>query len=109
MAPRRVAGGKDDIRCECNQFCRIRAKTIGIARGPARLDLHVAPNAPARLLQALQKGSVTRACPYVVRGKGIEHPDPSHPLLLRARRERPRRRAAKKYELAPPNHSITSS
>ena len=26
-------------------------------------------------MQALQKGSVTRACPYVVRGKGIEHPD----------------------------------
>jgi hypothetical protein len=34
-----------------------------------------------------------------------------HPFaLLRARRERPRRRAAdEQYELAPPDHSITSS
>src|SRR5262249_20353946 len=94
---------------ECDQFCRIRAKTIGIAHGPARLDLHVAPNAPACLLQALQKGSVTRACPYVVRGKGIEHPDPSHPLL-RSRRQRPRgRAAAPRDEVAPSDHSITSS
>src|SRR5262249_23567932 len=64
-------------------------KTIGIARGPARLDLHVAPDGPARLLQALQKGSVTRVCPSIVRGKGIQHADPSHARLLRARRERP--------------------
>src|SRR5262249_24788753 len=44
------------------------------------------------------------------RGRAHEHADASHPLrLLRARRERPRRRAAEqRNELAPP-HSITSS
>src|SRR6516164_4253427 len=41
----------------------------------------------------------------------IELDNPSHSLaLLRARRERPRSRAAEqRYELAPPHHSITSS
>ena len=48
----------------------------------------------------------------IVRGCGQEHADAAHPLgLLRARRERPRRRRAaeKGDELAPPDHSITSS
>src|SRR5262249_57788049 len=48
----------------------------------------------------------------IARRKRCKHADPPHPFgLLRARRERPRRcRAAKKGdELAPPNHSITSS
>jgi hypothetical protein len=41
--------------------------------------------------------------------KTASHTDPTHPLALRARRERPRRRAAEqcKEEAAP--HSITSS
>src|SRR5262249_49484184 len=43
-------------------------------------------------------------------GKGREKTDTPHPLgLLRARRQRPRRRAAEeRYELPPP-HSMTSS
>src|SRR5262249_35129700 len=45
----------------------------------------------------------------VGRRRGTEEPDDRHRWLLRARRERPRRRAAqKRYELAP-SHSITSS
>ena len=40
----------------------------------------------------------------------VKHPDHRHHRLLRARRERPRRRAAEQRdELAPRNHSITSS
>src|SRR6516165_5179319 len=41
---------------------------------------------------------------------GVEKPDHRHRWLLRARRERPRCRAAEeRYELAARNHSITSS
>src|SRR5262249_3366848 len=48
---------------------------------------------------------------WIVWGQGIEHTDPPHSLqLLRARRERPRRRAAEQRdELAAAGHSITSS
>src|SRR5262249_58401641 len=48
----------------------------------------------------------------VVRRIRQQNADPQYPpSLLRARRERPRRRTAteQRNELAPPNHSITSS
>jgi hypothetical protein len=51
-------------------------------------------------------------CFRVALGMAHQHTDPPHPLrLLRARRKRPRRRRAAKEldELAPPDHSITSS
>ena len=53
-----------------------------------------------------------RACAFrIVRGCGHEHADAPHPLaLLRARRERPRRRrAAEQRDELAPLHSITSS
>src|SRR5260221_5886228 len=45
------------------------------------------------------------------RRAGPEETDHRHAHLLRARRQRPRRRSAaeQRYELAPPHHSITSS
>src|SRR5262245_1803286 len=43
-------------------------------------------------------------------GEAAEEPDHRYRRLLRARRERPRSRAAEQHhELAPPYHSITSS
>jgi hypothetical protein len=46
----------------------------------------------------------------IVCGCGKEHADAPHPLaLLRARRERPRHRAAKPCDELPPLHWITSS
>src|SRR5262249_7614883 len=45
----RVAGDNDDIRRERDQFGRIGAKAIGIAGGPAGLDVHVTTDGPARL------------------------------------------------------------
>jgi hypothetical protein len=107
----RIAGDEDDIRRQLDQFGRIGAKAIGIARGPAGLDLDIAPDSPARLLQALQKYPVARLSERIVGSKVIEHPDAPDTLarLLRARRQRPRgrRTAEQRDELAPP-HSRTS-
>src|SRR5262245_1847669 len=104
-----MAGGEDDIRRERNQFCRIGADAIGIGPCPTGLDLYVAPDGPARLLQALQKCPLARLSQRIVGSTVMEHADAPHPLaLLRARRERPRSSAAERDELAA-LHSITSS
>src|SRR5262245_38074981 len=53
-----------------------------------------------------------RLCLWVAGDKTHQHADAPHPLaLLRPRQERPPRRSAaeQRDELAPPNHSITSS
>src|SRR5262249_45951998 len=110
----RITGGEDDIGRERGQFRRMGAKPVGIARAPAGLDLHVAADGPARLLQALQKRPVARLSERIVGGKVNEHADAPHPLLLRPRREWPsRRRAAdERDELTAfhlRGHSITSS
>src|SRR5262245_2526778 len=44
-----------------------------------------------------------------IRVTGIEKPNYGHRRLLRARRERPRRRAAEQRDECAPSHSITSS
>src|SRR6516164_9966602 len=109
----RIAGDEDDIRRERDQFRRISAKTIGLAASPAGLDVHIAPDSPTRLLQALQKCPMARLSERIVGSRVSEHTDAPHPLLLRARRERPGSRAAdQRDELAALHfrgHSITSS
>src|SRR6516225_8482317 len=89
----------------------VSANLGGIDRGPAGLNPHVLPDAPARLLQPLQERPEA-GLPYrIVCGCGHEHPDAPHAIgLLRPRRERPRcyRAAEQRDELAP-RHSITSS
>jgi hypothetical protein len=65
---------------------------------------------PARLRQPLPERYETGLRFGIVRGRAHEHPDAPHSLaLLRARRERPRRRAAEQGDEIPPPHSITSS
>src|SRR5262249_25884595 len=66
---------------------------------------------PAQFLQPAQERRDAGSAFRIVRGGAHQHADASHPLrLLRARRERPRGRAAEQRdEIAPPNHSITSS
>jgi hypothetical protein len=64
------------------QFRRVSANLGGIDRGPAGLNPHVLPDAPARLLQPLQERPEA-GLPYrIVRGCGQEHADPPHPLAL---------------------------
>ena len=100
----RGAMGQDDVRRERDQFRRVSANVGGIGRGPAGVDPHVAADGPAQLRQRLQERPDAGLKFRIVRGCGQEHADAPHPLgLLRARRERPRRRRAaeQRDELAP--------
>src|SRR5215831_14030494 len=102
--------GYDHVRRERRQLCCVPANFIGFGRGPARVDLHVAADAPAGLLETLQERAEAGLKFPIVRSRGQENANEAHLLaLLRAHRERPRGRAAdQRDELAPP-HSITSS
>src|SRR5262245_40462987 len=69
---------------------RVPANALGIAGGPAIVDLHVAAVGPAQFLQPLHERSEARLTFRIVRCQAHEHADASHPLaLLRARCERP--------------------
>ena len=69
--------------------------SVGIARAPAIVDPHVAADRSSPIAAALQERADAGLCFRIVRGCGHEHADAPHPLaLLRARRERPRRRRA---------------
>ena len=100
-----------DVRRERGQFRRVSAHGVGIGRGPAGVDPQVTADGPARLLQALQERPDTRLIFRIICGCGQEYADAPHPLgLLRARRERPRRRrAAEQRDELAAAHSITSS
>src|SRR5262249_30515815 len=71
-------------------------------------DRHVLALDVAGIFEALAKSA--QPVRKRVRQWRSQKPDRRHRRLLRARRERPRRRAAEQREkLAPPDHSITSS
>ena len=75
------------------QFGSEFARALGIARGRAMLDPQVAAFAPAQLLQSLQESRIAGLSLEIVLGEVREHADAPYALaLLRARRERPRRR-----------------
>jgi hypothetical protein len=93
------------IRGKRDQFDRVSAKAISNARAPADVDEHVAADRPAGLLHALNECHEAGLSFRVVRGRVHKHADASHaPVLLRARHQRPRRRAAEKgNELTSPH------
>src|SRR5262245_56794410 len=103
--------GYDHVRRERRQLCCVPANFIGFGRGPARVDLHVAADAPAGLLETLQERAEAGLKFPIVRSRGQENANEARLLaLLRAHRERPRgsRAADERHELAS-LHSITSS
>src|SRR5262245_14299526 len=88
------------------------ANGVGIGRCPPDVDLHIAPDGPTQSLQRLQKRPDAGLKFRIVRGYGQEHADAPHRvLLLRKRGGRPRcgRAAEQRDEIAPADHSITSS
>src|SRR5262249_45885245 len=91
--------GYDHVRRERRQFCCVPANFIGFGRGPARVNLHVAADAPAGLLETLQESAEAGLKFPIVRTRGQENANEAYLLpLLRPRRERPRRRAAEKRD-----------
>ena len=86
------------------EFCRMGAKTFGIAIAPAIIDLQVSSDRPTQFLQALRERFSTTLHLGIVRTGIREYADAPHPFL-RVRRSRPRRfRAAEQaYELPPPH------
>jgi len=106
----RTAVGNDDVWGKREQFRRVFAIALRIARAPACVDPQVCADGPPQLLQALRERHEAGLSFRIVCGKGQEHADAPHPLaLLRARRDRPhdRRAAEQRDELAPLHHSIT--
>ena len=74
--------GQNDVRRERGQFRRVPANFRGISRGPARVDAHVAAEAPIQLLQPLQERPDAGLKFGIIRGCGQQHADPPHSLGL---------------------------
>jgi hypothetical protein len=98
-----------DVRRERDQFNRVSANAVGIARRKAIVDLHVAAIGPAQLFQRLLKRRDAGLRVHIARvhACAYEHADAAH-ALLRARGERPGKRhchraAEKGDELSPPH------
>jgi hypothetical protein len=90
-----------------NQLGRERRQAVELIVGPAVFNSGIPALDEAgrteSLTEALDVGRIT-----VSRGRA-EKPDCGHRRLLRARRERPRRRAAEQRDEIATLHSITSS
>jgi len=90
---------KNGVRRQRDQLRRELAISIGIARGPTNFDPNVTADRPPGLLQTLQECRETGLPFRVVRREVHDHADAPRAIrLLRARRERPRRRAAEKCD-----------
>src|SRR5262245_43351717 len=87
------------------------AKLVGIARGPARIDPHVATLDPSELVKSLAECGYEALILRIGFGGRHQDADLAHTFaLLRPRPERPRRRRAaeQRDERAPVDHSMTS-
>ena len=73
-ATARLPVSQDDIRRERDQFRRVSADVVGIARGPADVDPHVAAVGPAQLLQPLQERRDAGLYFRIVRGQVASTP-----------------------------------
>src|SRR5262245_10389345 len=86
------------------------AANVDTARGPADVKARIAAVGPTQFRQPLDESGELSPPPRIALVRTQEHADAAHLLrLLRARRERPRRRAADDLDELAPLHSITSS
>jgi hypothetical protein len=93
--------GHDDVDIEPHQFRRQGRQLVIPCLGPSELDHNILAFGVAEVAQPGAKGSNARGMPR--RGDKTQIPDIGDLRPLRARRERPRRRAAEQRdELAPP-------
>src|SRR5262249_45507722 len=105
----RATHGDNDIYLESDKLGRDLGKALAASFRPAILDRYRAPVDPGELGQTPHEG-VGPMSPVQRRVRAQEADARQRLDLLRARRERPRRRCAaeQRYERAP-LHSITSS
>src|SRR5262245_49495218 len=103
--------GHDHVRDRTDQFRRSGLFAGRIANAPAIVDAHVAAVGPAQPLQRVEERCNAHLTFAISLWVDDQHADAPRPLrLLRARRDRPSRRAAEQRdEVAAPHHSITSS
>jgi hypothetical protein len=103
-ARRHSAPGDDHVGRERDELHRGRPQSICIGNAETPLDLQVAFN-PTELGQRLAQRGPNRLEPRIAVIIGIQPTEQLHaPVRLRARRERPSRRAAEQCdELAPPH------
>lgn len=96
----------DDVNVQSNHLCRKFLKSLGAVPCIPALNHEVAALRISEFVQALEQ----RVVKCLVSARDKSH-SPNFARLLRARGKRPRRRRAaeQRNELAPPNHSITSS
>lgn len=71
-----------NVRRERDQFRCIFANALGIARTPAILDPHVAPDDPAQFLQPLKERREAGLIFRIVRRLGHEHADTPDAIRL---------------------------
>src|SRR5262249_29585127 len=104
---RRNAVGDDHVHLAAHQIGRQFGQPINVTSGPAPFDRNRLPLDVTGPLQAVAKccnemlGTLERCA--------TKKSDHRHRRLLRARRERPRRRAAEQRDEVASSHSITSS
>src|SRR5579862_4951226 len=100
-------GGRanDQIGLKSNKLFRKRRHAFQIGGGPAVIDRNVAADVPAEVLQRFGEFGQARLRLRIALGVSHQHADPAHTAgLLRARGERPGRRAADKRDELPPLH-----
>src|SRR5262245_38734451 len=97
----------DHCNLPANQVGRQRRQSIDLIFAPAVYDRDVLALDIAAILEATVKSAKTVR--VRVRRLAVEKPDHRHRRLLRARRDRPRRRAAEQRDERATLHSITSS
>src|SRR5262249_2610637 len=101
----------DDFWFQADKLFGEGRDTLGIPSAPAVIDLKVPPVHPAQFAQPLMQRRSHRLRFHIALTDVRKHAEAAHLLaLLRARDNRPRRRAAEQRDdLAAPDHSITSS
>src|SRR5215831_4669505 len=99
----RSAGRGNDRDSSTNEVGRLRRQSLVPAFRPAILDRQVLAVYVAGFPQSLAKRGCVESIP--LRRCAVEESDCRHCRLLRARRERPRRRAAEKLDQFSPLHA----
>src|SRR5262245_42691621 len=100
----------DDVLLQADQLLRQRWYSIGVNAGPPKVHPYITAIGPTQFRKRLHERRHASLRLGVVFVERHEHAYAPHAVArLRARRDRPRRRAANNCDELPPFHSITSS